>query len=257
MQELVSIITPACDSGKYLEATIRSVRNQTYENWEMIIVDDASTDNTAAIALGFANQDRRIRVIRLAENGGAAVARNRALAECSGRFVAYLDADDLWKPEKLQKQVAFMLENQAAFSCTSYEVIADDGTPLNKVITMPPRLDYRGFLTHNLLQTAGIMVDTSKVRREDMVMPDFRRRQDAATWLQILKAGHVCFGMPDVLACYRRSLNSLSSNKCKAAMGVWTLYRKVEKLSLPFSCYCFVRYALLAVWKRIYPRRRG
>lgn len=257
MQELVSIITPACNSGKYLEATIRSVQSQTWENWEMLIVDDASTDDTAAIALAFSAEDPRIRVIRLAENGGAAVARNRALEACSGRFVAYLDADDLWKPEKLQKQVAFMLQNHAAFSCTSYEVIADDGTPLNKVIHMLPRLDYRGFLTHNLLQTAGIMVDASKVRREDMVMPDFRRRQDAATWLQILKAGHVCYGMPEVLACYRRSTASLSSNKWKAAMGVWTLYRKVEKLPLIFSCYCFARYAMLAVWKRIYPRRRG
>ena len=159
----MSIITPACNSGKYLEATIRSVQSQTWENWEMLIVDDASTDDTAAIALAFSAEDPRIRVIRLAENGGAAVARNRALEACSGRFVAYLDADDLWKPEKLQKQVAFMLQNHAAFSCTSSEVIADDGTPLNKVIHMLPRLDYRGFLTHNLLQTAGIMVDASKV----------------------------------------------------------------------------------------------
>ena len=114
MQELVSIITPACNSGKYLEATIRSVQSQTWENWEMLIVDDASTDDTAAIALAFSAQDPRIRVIRLAENGGAAAARNRALEACSGRFVAYLDADDLWKPEKLQKQVAFMLQNHAA-----------------------------------------------------------------------------------------------------------------------------------------------
>ena len=117
---------------------------------------------------------------------------------------------------------------------------------------MLPKVNYVGFLTNNLLQTVGIMVDTAMVDKECLVMPDIRRRQDAATWLQILKAGHDCYGLDEILAQYRRAENSLSSNKAKAAKGVWSLYRDIEKLSLPFSCYCFVRYAFLAVWKRVY-----
>lgn len=252
MSELVSIITPSYNSEKYIEETINSVISQTYENWEMIIVDDCSDDSTCEIVESISKREPRIRLIRQEQNGGAAKARNRALEKSKGRFIAYLDADDIWYPEKLQKQVDFMLENKAGFSCASYEVIDDDGNKLNKEVHMLPRADYVGFLTNNLLQTVGIMADTSIVDKSLLHMPDLRRRQDAATWLQVLKAGNDCFGLDEVLAQYRRAANSLSSNKAKAVKGVWQLYRDIEKLSLPFSIYCFVRYAFLAVWKRVY-----
>lgn len=255
MSVTVSIITPAWNAEKYIAEAIRSVQAQTFSDWEMIIVDDCSDDRTAAIAWEYAAADARIRVMATEKNSGAATARNLALTVCGGRYIAYLDADDLWMPEKLQKQLAFLRENNAAFCCNSYEVIADDGRRLNKTIRMKPRLDYRGFLTHNLLQTAGIMVDTAKIDRGLLEMPNFRRRQDAAAWLQVLKAGFDCYGMDEVLSQYRRTADSLSSDKLRSAMGVWSLYRHVEKLSLPFSCYCFARYASLAVWKRMYPRK--
>ena len=251
-QDKVSVITPAYNSEKYIAGTIRSVQNQTYKNWEMIIVDDCSADKTVEIAESIAKTDPRIKVLKQENNGGAAKARNRALDEATGRYIAYLDADDIWKPEKLEKQVAFMRKEHCDFSCTSYEVIDDAGRPLNKYIYMRSKVDYKGFLTNNLLQTVGIMVDLQTVDKILLVMPDLRRRQDAATWLQVLKAGHDCHGMKDIMAEYRRTENSLSSNKVKAVRGVWMLYREVEHLSLPFSCYCFVRYAFLAVWKRIY-----
>ena len=174
------------------------------------------------------------------------------MQNATGRFIAYLDADDIWKPDKLEKQVRFMCEKNCAFSCTSYEVIDNVGKPLHKYVHMLPKVDYIGFLTNNLLQTVGIMVDTEKVDKKYLVMPDIRRRQDAATWLQVLKAGFDCYGLDIVLAEYRRAEGSLSSNKVKAVKGVWNLYREIEHLSLPFSCYCFIRYALLAVWKRVY-----
>ena len=174
------------------------------------------------------------------------------MREASGRFIAYLDADDIWLPNKIKEQVEFMLERNIGFSCTSYQVIDDNGKELNKQIYMLPEVDYVGFLTNNLLQTVGIMVDTNIVDKELLVMPDIRRRQDAATWLQILKAGYKCYGLKQVLAQYRRSDNSLSSNKVQAIKGMWSLYRDIEKLSFVFSCYCFVRYAFLAVWKRVY-----
>lgn len=255
VQDLVSIITPSWNSEAYIETTVRSVQAQTYENWEMIIVDDCSSDHTTELIEAMAETDKRIRLFRQDVNGGAAKARNRALEQAAGRYVAYLDSDDIWCPEKLEKQLNFMKEKNCAFSCTSYEVINDEGQPLQKYVYMLPKVDYVGFLTNNLLQTVGIMVDTEIVDRACLVMPDIRRRQDAATWLQILKAGHACYGLPEILAAYRRVPNSLSSNKWKAVKGVWSLYRDIEKLSLPFSCYCFVRYAVLAVWKRLYIKK--
>lgn len=252
MQDKVSIITPSWNSEKYIEKTIESVQNQTYSNWEMIIVDDCSTDKTVEIVEEISKIDSRIKLFRQSVNAGAAKARNRSLSESSGRYVAYLDADDIWKPTKLEKQIEFMKAQNCGFSCVSYEVIDDEGNALNKEVHMLPSVDYVGFLTNNLLQTVGIMVDTSIIDKKYLVMPDIRRRQDAATWLQVLKAGYKCYGIDEVLAEYRRAEKSLSSNKVKAVKGVWSLYRDIEKLSLPFSCYCFVRYALLAVWKRVY-----
>lgn len=252
MQDKVTIVTPSWNSEKYIEETIKSVQAQTYPNWEMIIVDDCSSDHTVEIVGKIAQKDPRICVLVQPENGGAGKARTRSMQMGNGRFVAYLDADDKWKPEKLEKQIVFMKEHQCGFSCTSYEVIGDDGTSKNKYIHMLPKVDYVGFLTNNLLQTVGIMVDTSIVDKKYLVMPDIRRRQDAATWLQILKAGFECYGLDEILAEYRRAENSLSSNKLKAVKGIWNLYRNIEHLSLPFSCYCFIRYAFLAVWKRVY-----
>ncbi len=256
MGELVSIIIPTFNSAKYIEKTIRSVQNQTYQDWEMIIVDDCSTDETYNIVRKIAKADMRIHIFEQDKNAGAAMARNRALDTSSGRFIAYLDADDIWLQDKLEKQVSFMVENNYGFSCASYEVVDDKGNDLNKKIHMLPKVDYIGFLTNNLLQTVGIMVDTNIVDKKYLIMPDMRRRQDAATWLQILKAGYKCYGLNEVLGQYRRTDNSLSSNKIKAAKGVWHLYRKTEKLSLAFSCYCFARYIVLAVWKRIYWREK-
>ncbi len=252
LDEKISIITPVYNCEKYIENTIENVLKQTYINWELILVDDCSTDNSLKIVEKYAKVDRRIKVFRLKENGGAAKARNKALEESTGRFISYLDSDDLWYKNKLEKQVIYMLEKSIGFSCTSYEVVDDSGSKLNKNIIMKKELDYIGFLTNNLLQTVGIMVDLNYVDKQFLIMPDLRRRQDAATWLQVLKNGNNCFGMKDVLAMYRRTENSLSSNKIKAVKGVWYLYRKVEKLSLQFSIYCFIRYAFLAVWKRIY-----
>ncbi|KGK91284.1 glycosyl transferase [Desulfosporosinus sp. HMP52] len=252
MQDKISIITPSWNSEKYIIDTIRSVQAQTYTNWEMIIVDDCSSDKTVQIVEKIAADDPRIKILRQLVNGGAAKARTRSMQAATGRFIAYLDADDIWKPGKLERQVQFMKNKNCGFSCASYEVIDDSGNKLYKEVHMLPKVDYVGFLTNNLLQTVGIMVDTEIVDKKYLVMPDIRRRQDAATWLQILKAGFDCYGLDEILAEYRRAANSLSSNKLKAVKGIWMLYRDIEHLSLPFSCYCFIRYAFLAVWKRIY-----
>ena len=224
-KELVSIITPVYNCEKLLPKTIECVLNQTYKNWEMLLVDDCTPDNSAKIISEYAKKDNRIKYFKLEKNSGAAVARNKALSESKGRFIAYLDADDLWKSNKLEKQVEFMLRNNYAFTCTDYETI---------------------------IQTVGVMVDTKLTGKELLEMPNIRRRQDAATWCQLLKNGFDCYECPENLSYYRVVSNSLSSNKFKAVKMNWYWYRKIEKLPLWKTCYCFIGYAFNGVKKRIY-----
>lgn len=250
MNPLVTVITPTFNSEQFISSTIESVLNQSFKNWELIVVDDNSSDTTCEIVKGYTYQYCKIKLIKLNQNKGAAHARNTALKNSSGRFIAYLDSDDLWHQDKLKEQIEFMVSNSHGFSCTSYTVINEDGSSLNKTIKMKNHLSYKGFLLNNLIQTVGVVVDTKIVPKSLLVMPNLRRRQDAATWLQILKSGYTCYGLNLDLAYYRRTSGSLSSNKFKAVKGVWYLYRKVEKLPLFSSIYFFTRYAILAVWKR-------
>lgn len=253
--KLVSIITPVYNCEKLIEETIKCVINQTCANWELLLVDDCTLDKSADIIKQYAKKDKRIKYFKLNQNSGAAVARNKALKESKGRFIAYLDADDLWKPEKIEKQVNFMLRNNYAFTCTDYEKIMEDGTSLNKIVKIPKKVDYNLFLRNTIIQTVGVMVDTKKTGKELLKMPNIRRRQDAATWCQLLKAGYDCYEVPENLSYYRVVNNSLSSNKLKAIRGTWKLYRDIEKLSLIKSCRCFAGYAFNAVKKRIYVKR--
>lgn len=254
-ENLVSIITPVYNCEKYIRDTILSVINQTYKNWEMILVDDCSNDNSRKIIEEFINDDSRIKYYKLNENSGAAIARNYALEKSKGRFIAYLDSDDLWRESKLEKQIEFMLKNNYAFSCTDYEKIDDDGNSLNKVIKIPKKVDYNLFLRNTIIQTVGVMVDTQITGKDVLIMPNIRRRQDAATWCQLLKAGYDCYEVPENVSFYRVVTNSLSSNKFKAVKGTWFLYRNIEKLSLPKACFCFIGYAFNAVKKRIYLKK--
>lgn len=251
-KELISIITPVYNCEKLLPKTIESVLNQTYSNWEMLLVDDCTPDSSADLIKEYIKKDSRIKYFKLDKNSGAAIARNVALKESKGRFIAYLDADDLWRPEKLEKQVKYMLENNYAFTCTDYEKITEEGTSLNKIIKIPQKVTYNLFLRNTIIQTVGVMVDTKITGKDVLVMPNIRRRQDAATWCQLLKAGYDCYEVPENLSYYRVVSNSLSSNKFKAVKGTWFLYRKIEKLSLFKASFCFVGYAVNAVKKRIY-----
>jgi len=248
---LVSILTPAYNSSKYILDTIRSAKEQTYSNWEMLIVDDASSDDTYALAASVV--DSRIKITQSDKNLGAAGARNLALNQASGRFIAYLDADDIWMPDKLEKQVRFMLDGGIGFSCVSYEIIDGAGNPLGKKVYTKEKLDYRGCLLNNRISTLSVMVDLQIVEKPLLQMPlGLKIGEDLVTWLQILKKGHFCYGMPQILAKYRRATGSTSSNKIKAAKSAWHIYKNVEQLPFYFACYCFIKYALWAVWKRMY-----
>lgn len=246
---LVSVITPTYNSEAYIQQTIESVKNQKYQNWEMIIVDDCSKDNTVEIVKNEAEKDERIRLIQLQKNSGAAVARNTAIRNAKGKYIAFLDSDDLWYPEKLEKQVTFMQEKDIAFSFTSYRIINEDGTETDKIIQVPKEIDYKGLLKNTIIGCLTVMLDVSKLGL--VQMPNIRTRQDTALWLAILKKGYKAYGIQEPLAKYRKVKGSISSNKLKMAKQNWRMYRDIENLNVIYASWCFVNYAWNALKKNL------
>lgn len=229
-QELVSIITPLYNSEKYVAETIESVLAQTYENWEMLIIDDCSSDNGPKIVKDYAKKDARIKYHKLESNSGPAVSRNRAIELANGKYIAFLDSDDLWKKEKLEKQIKFMKEKDCAFSFTEYEEISDEGKSLNILIKTPKNpISYRKYLLTTPIGCLTAIYDAKKLGK--IYMPLIRKRQDAATWLKILKTGVKAYPLKENLAIYRLRKSSVSSNKINLVKPQWILYREVEKMN--------------------------
>ncbi|MGD6778614.1 teichuronic acid biosynthesis protein TuaG [Sutcliffiella horikoshii] len=246
---LVSIITPSYNAEKFIEETVKSVQDQSVTDWEMIIVDDCSSDSTRDILHRLAGLDSRIKVVLLKENGGAAVARNTALEHAKGRYIAFLDSDDQWKPNKLEKQLTFMKENNYAFTFTAYDLMNENGDLLNKTIGAPEKIDYKGLLKNTIIGCLTVILDKDQVG--EVRMPNIRTRQDFALWLSVLREGHIAYGMSEPLSVYRLVEGSISSNKLKTAKRNWYVYREIEKLSLPYASWCFVNYAFYALKKRV------
>lgn len=238
---LVSVITPVYNGEKYVAETIKSVLEQTYKNFELVIVDDASTDDTVRIISEFKKKDSRIRLIKLESNQGAAVARNTAIENSNGQFIAFLDSDDLWLPEKLEKQLNYMLDNDIAFSFTKYVRIKEDGTLTKNVSKAPEKVTYTDLMKHCVIGCLTVMINRNKV--QDLQMENIRTRQDYALWLKITKTGLKAYGFPEVLAKYRLGNKSISSNKFKAAKMQWKVYREIEEQSLFKSLYYFIHYS--------------
>lgn len=236
---LVSIITPLYNCEQFLPLTIDSVINQTYKNWELIIVDDMSTDNSLQKAMQYAQQDSRIRVIELKEKGGPAAARNKGIEVANGKYIAFLDSDDLWLPEKLEVQLKFMNDKNINFSYTAYKKIDEDGT-YRGVVSVPERITYDELLNTNVIGCLTAMYDAEKLGK--MYMPNIMKRQDYALWLKILKKEGQAFGLNVPLAIYRVRKGSVSSNKLKAAIYQWKIYREIEQINIFKSIYHFVNY---------------
>ncbi len=250
IDDLVSIIIPVYNSERFIEETIESVKAQTYTNWEMILVDDLSSDNSEAIIKRMQEKDRRIKYIKLKENSGAAVARNTGIENAKGRYIAFLDSDDLWKVTKLEIQIDFMKVNEYGFTFTSYELMSEDGTRLNKIVKVPQSVNYDELLKNTIIGCLTVIIDRNIVG--DFRMPLLRKGQDTATWLKILKNNcKYAYGVNENLAGYRLVEGSISSNKIDALKRTWNTYRNVEKLSLIKSCYVFSFYVVNAIKKRI------
>ena len=251
-EELVSIIVPVYNSEKFIKDTIKTVEEQTYKSWELLLINDCSTDNSKEIIKEYANKDKRIKLINLEENSGAAVARNKGIELAEGRYIAFLDADDLWNKDKLKRQVEFMKNNNYVFSFTGYEFANEDGIGNGKIVTVPFKINYKQALKNTTIWTSTVMFDIKKLGGRELIkMPNVRRGQDTATWWKVLKTGIDAYGLNETLSLYRRSNNTLSSNKIKALKRTWNLYRNVEKLSIFTSVYNFCWYCLNAVKRRV------
>ena len=247
MNNLVSIITPSYNTSKFIEECICSVLDQSYTNWELIIVDDCSADNSPQIIKKY--NDKRIQLIELDSNVGAAEARNIALRRAKGKYIAFLDSDDLWESQKLEKQISFMETEDIAFSFSAYQPISEDGLKLYSIIHAPKSVTYSSYLKNTIIGCLTVVIDREKTG--DFEMPNIRSSHDMALWLLIMRRGFTAYGLDENLARYRIVSTSNTASKWRAAKDVWKVYREIEKLSFFYSSWCFLNYAFNALEKRI------
>lgn len=246
----VSIITATYNSEFLIEATYESIRSQSFQDWEWVITDDCSSDNTWEVISLIAENDRRVKIFRNVENMGSAISRNNSIYSSSGRFLAFIDSDDLWVSNKLEKQLQFMVEG-IDFSFTAYYLIDSRGKSLGRLVDSNQR---GGFTYEEMLRKkATLGCSTVMIRKDafpDIQMPLLRTGQDYATWLKLLRTGKKAFVIPEPLTGYRILPNSISRNKVKKAKRQWQIYREVEGLRFFKSLECFLFYAWRAVFRK-------
>ena len=256
---LVSIIVPVHNAARYLDKTISMVNNQTYRDYELILVDDASTDDSVE-QIEKARQkynisSKRIRVISKKVNEGAASARNTGLKYARGRYIAFLDVDDVWHDFKLEEELKFIEEKSAAFVFTAYEFGDENARPTGKIVSVPETLDYKRALSRTIIFTSTVLFDTQKIDKSLLKMPHIAS-EDTATWWRILQKGYVAYGYNKVTTIYRRPAKSLSSNKFVAIQRIYNLYRQVAHLSVISSVLHLFSWAVRATLRRLIVKER-
>lgn len=248
MNDLVSIVMPSYNTGRFIKETIQSVLNQTYENWELIIVDDCSTDNTDKVIQPFLI-DRRIRYLKNKKNSGAAVSRNRALKAAKGKWIAFLDSDDLWEQDKLEEQIAFMQDNGYHFSYTNYIEIDEESKPNGKSVTGPKRITKHGIYNYCWMGCLTVMYDAEEVGL--IQIADIKKNNDYAMWLKVCKKAD-CYLLDKILAKYRKRSGSISNHRyMKLIKWHYKLYRDAEKRNPISSFILTVRNLFFGVLKKI------
>lgn len=245
----VSIIMPSYNAARFIAASIQSVIEQTYTDWELLITDDCSQDNSLIIAKNFADKDPRIQVYSTVRNSGAAIARNVSIKHAQGRYIAFLDSDDTWEANKLETQIKFMEDNNIAFSFSNYDIMSEDGTALGKTIQIPKVIGYHGYLRNTIIGCLTVIIDKEKTGYFEM--PNIKSSHDMALWLLIMKRGFKAYGLQKTLANYRLVSTSNTAKKWKAAKDVWKVYREIEHINPIYSTICFVGYAINAIIKRL------
>ena len=253
-KELISIVIPVYNAAQYLKETIQSVTNQTYPHWELVFVDDASSDDSLSMLKEFAKKypgEQNIKVMSLPENKGPAEARNAGIHAAEGNFLTFLDSDDVWDKTKLEKQLNFMKEKQCAFSFTGYEFADENATRNGKVVHVPEQIVYEEALKNTTISTITVMFDREQIPTEILLMPENCQREDTATWWNILKHGYTAYGSDEPLSVYRRHAGSHSANKWNAVKGTWKMYREQEQFSILKTTYYMIFYAMNAVKRRV------
>lgn len=240
---------PSYNAARFIGESINSVLLQTYSNWELLIVDDCSKDNSVEVVRKFANIDKRVVLFSLEKNVGAAAARNVAIEHAQGQYIAFLDSDDVWDEYKLEKQLAFMKQYSYAFTFSNYYIMEENGKKTENIVKVPSSLSYHQYLRNTIIGCLTVIIDRQQTG--DFKMPLIKSSHDMALWLLIMKRGFKAYGLKDVLAGYRLVSTSNTAKKWKAAKDVWKVYREIEGLSVLYAAYCFCGYAINAVLKRI------
>ncbi len=246
----VSIITPSHNSGKFIKETIDSVLTQTYTSWELIIVDDLSTDDSIDIIQKAIkeNSNKDIFLIKNKNNLGPALTRNEAIKRARGRYIAFLDSDDLWLPRKLEKQISFMKSNNYPFTCTYFNRISEEGLHIGTVNNIPEEISYNELLKANKVGCLTSIYSTEFFGK--VYMDNISKRQDYGLWLKLLKRTDYVNCLTEVLANYRIRKNSVSSNKIKLIKYHWFIYFNYEKLGIFRSLYLTISYVVSSVFKK-------
>jgi len=248
MTPQVSVILPIYNAWPFLKESVHSVLNQSYSDWELIAIDDGSTDSGAAWIRKLAESEPRIQVVGLPQNSGTAYARNQGIVRARGRFLAFLDSDDIWHRDKLSVQTQWMIDQEASFTFTSYRRL-DEHNRDRGVVNAPHAVSYTQILKGNPIGCSTVILDASRLG--PLQMPSLRLRQDYALWLQLLRDGHTALGIDSVFTTYRVRSDSLSANKLRAARYQWNVYRNEEKLGRLYSLYCFAHYAIHGARRRV------
>lgn len=246
-KNLVSIITPMYNCEKYVSEMIESVISQSYMNWELIIVDDNSNDNSCKIVLEYINKDSRIRLIKQDTNLGPAEARNIAIKNSNGKYIAFLDSDDIWHKDKLKIQLTYMVENNISVSCTSYQIVSEDLTKTYGDFIVPKYIDYKSMLKRNYFSCDTVIIDKEKIK--DIYMETFQKHEDYITWLKIIKQVDIAHGIDNILAYYRIGAQTRSSSKMANIIPLFKVYYNKEKLGLFKSTYYLIYYCLKTLEK--------
>lgn len=243
----VSIVMPAYNAQRHIEKAIRSVMAQTVEDWELLVLDDGSNDDTCTIVERLMAQEPRISLLRNERNLGVAQTRNRGLERCCGEFVALLDSDDVWYPEKLERQIALLRESGAALCCCAYDIIGDDGAPVKASYDVPDQVDFDTLLKENVVCCSTVVLrgDVARNFRFDAGY----YHEDYVLWLQLLQQGYRIVGCLQVLAAWRLSQGSRSYNKLKSAKNRWIIYREYLRLPLLKCIRAFCAYAVAGLRK--------
>lgn len=244
---MVSIIIPAYNVEKYIIDTLDSVKKQVFTDWECIIVDDCSTDDTMAVIQNYVREDKRFAYIRLDKNSGAAIARNTAINCATGKYLAFLDGDDVWEEHKLDKQIQFMEENGYSFTCTDYGKIDELGHVMDKVVKTQKIYDYKKLLK-NCPGNSTVIYDCKKIGK--IYADDIKRRNDFVMWLKVIKKTNYAYGLNEILSYHRERSDSISFRKSALVKYQWKVYFEIEKLGLVKSIYYTVYKVIQTILKR-------